>query len=343
MKSPLPKNPHSIIQIGGATFDSWRDKQLFETVRVELTTNQLCEARWQCFDPKFKVIDRFTNPTGVPMLPFAVWLGYGKNLGAPIFQGLLAHVERGESATTFIAFDMGFKMKLIKKAGYKNKKNDLEILEFLANRNGLSFEGPDEPLNLEPYQALMQDEQTDWEWAMERARDAGLVLFVRNSTLYAKKPAKVKTPVLTLVNHKDFTLTRDWDFIHKTPESQDSRPRIVERRARNAGGRRLAGRSDVSSRGRTSVVLKRDVPSPTPKRVKQRAQAQKDLDREHAFEGRVRTTYPTNGERLDVRNTVMIQEIGKLFSGAYICDTVGYFYSPGELGLDLELYRDINA
>lgn len=336
----LPKNPHAIVEIGGAIYDSWELPRLFKSVRVELTTNQLCEARWECFDPKFRVIDRFSSPAGISPASVSVWMGYGQNLGAPIFEGILAHVERGESATTFVAFDNGFRMKRVKQAGYKNKKNDLEILELLAGRNGLGFEGPDEKLDLEPYRAMMQDEQTDWEHAMERARDAGLVLFVRRNTLYAKQPAKIRTPVLTLINHKDFVLQRDWDFIYRTPESQDSRPRIVARRARNTAGRRLEGVSDDTKRGRESVVLKRDTPSPTKKKVTRRAQAQKDLDREHAFEGQIKTAFPINGERLDVRNTVEIQEIGKLFSGKYICDTAGYEYAPGRLHLNLELYRN---
>lgn len=344
MINPLPKNPHAIVEIDGQIYDSWEQKRLFKSVNVELTTNQSSEARFEFFDSKFRVINRFSNGGDIPMATVRVFLGYGKNLGEPIFKGLLAQIERGESGTTFIAFDMGFKMKLIKKAGYKNKKNDLEILEFLAQRNGLAFEGPENPLKLEPYRAVMQDEQTDWEWAMERAKDSGLVLFVRQDTMFAKYPAKVGVPVLTLINHKDFVLLRNWDFRYKTPENQDGRPRVVKRRARRDGGKRIEGLSDISSRGRESIVLKRDVPGKaTKQKVTVRAKAQKELDREHAFEGSVETVFPTNGERLDVRNTIELQEVGKLFSGKYICDTVGYYFSAGKLGLNLELYRDINA
>lgn len=351
----LPKNPHAIIELGIektdsvtkkktwtplGIYDSWETPRLFKSVRVELTTNQLSEARFDFFDSKFKVIDRLSEATGIPQATVRVYLGYGQNLGKPIFKGLLAHAERGESATSFIAFDMGFKMKRVKNAGYINKKDDLEILQLLAGRNELSFEPPDEKLDLEPYRAMMQDEQTDWEHALERARDAGLVLFVREDVLFAKKPAKFTKPTLTLINHRDFVLQRNWDFIYRTPESQDSRPRIVARRARRAGGRRLEGKSDESKRGRESVVLKRDTPSPTKKKLTRRAQAQKDLEREHAFEGQIQIAFPPNGERLDVRNTVKIMEIGKLFSGDYLCDTVTYSFAAGHLGLELELYRD---
>ena len=74
-----------------------------------------------------------------------------------------------------------------------------------------------------------------------------------------------------------------------------------------------------------------------------RAQAQKELDREHAFEGQIETVFPIGGERLDVRNTIEVLEVGKLFSGKYICDSVTYEYAPGKLLLTTELFRDINV
>lgn len=338
----LPRNPHAIIEIEGAVYDSFDAKRLVKQVSVELPTNQTAEARWEFFDPKFRLVDHFSGADAIPQSIVRVYLGYGEDLGEPIFKGLLAQVERGESSTTFIAFDMGFKMKLIKKAGYKNKKDDLAILKDLATRNGLKFEGPEKPLKLEPHKAMMQDEQTDWEHSMERARDAGLVIFVRQDTLFVKYPAKVGTPALVLQNHKDFVMQRNWDFTYRTPENQDSRPRRVKVRGRGKGGKRLEGASDVSHRGRENVILKRDVPGKATKaKLISRAQAQKELDREHAFEGRVETVFPLNGERLDVRNTIQIDGIGKLFSGKYICDSVGYQFGAGKLGLNLDLYRDI--
>ena len=338
----LPTDPHAIIQIGGITWDSWDTPRLFESLSVELPTNQSAEARWTCFDEKSRVIDAYSDAGAVPLAEVKVYLGYGRNLGEPVFKGLLAQVERGDANSTFIAFDMGLKMKLIKKAGYHNKKDDLAIIKALAERNGLKFEGPEKPLKLEPHKAMTQDEQTDWEHAMERARDSGLVLFVRQDTLFAKYPAKVGSPVLTLENRKDFVLQRNWDFTYRTPENQDGRPRVIARRGRGKGGKRLEGKSDISSRGRENVVLKRDVPGKASKsKLSKRAQAQKELEREHAFQGNLTTVCPLDRERLDVRNTIRISGIGKLFSGKYLCDSVRYDFAPGKLNLDLELYRDI--
>lgn len=349
----LPKNPHAIIQMdspgfsdgqGNVVWDSWDAPRLFESVNVELPTNESAEARWTFFDPKFRLIDAYSGADAVPLSVVKVYLGYGQDLGEPIFKGLLAQVERGDSSTTFIAFDMGLKMKLIKKAGYHNKKDDLGILKGLAARNGLEFEGPEKPLKLEPHKAMTQDEQTDWEHALERAQDAGLVIFVRQDTLFAKYPAKVGPPSLVLENRKDFVLLRNWDFQFRTPEHQDGRPRVIERRGRGKGGKRLSGKSKDSNRGRENVVLKRDVPGKASKsKLSKRAQAQKELEREHAFSAHLETAFPLNGERLDVRNTIEINGIGKLFSGKYICDSVGYEFAPGKLGLNFELYRDIAA
>lgn len=349
----LPTNPHAIVEItrpgysdgqGQIIYDSWENPRLFKSVNVELSTNQSAEGRIEFFDPNFTLIDTFSGEDAIPMATVRIFLGYGQNLGEPVFKGLLAQIERGESSTSFIAYDMGFQMKLIKKAGYKNKKDDLAIIKALVERNKLKFEGPEKPLKLEPHRAMAQDEQTDWEHALERAHDAGLVVFVRQDTFFAKYPAKVGTPVLTLKNKQDFILRRDWDFIHRTPENQDGRPKQVLHRGRGKGGKRVEGTSDVSQRGRESVVLKRDISGKATKtKLSKRAQAQKELEREHAFEGRISTTFPINGERLDVRNTVKIEGIGKLFSGNYICNSVDYNFAPGTLGLNLELYRDIKG
>ncbi len=92
------------------------------------------------------------------------------------------------------------------------------------------------------------------------------------------------------------------------------------------------------------MILKRDVSGKATKsKLKLRAQAQKELDREHAFEGSASIAFPPNGERLDARKTVRIKGIGKLFSGDYICDAVHYEMRPGDLSVGLDLYRDVNA
>lgn len=342
-----PANPHAIIELksesGLVIYDSWQQKSLFQNVKVELTTNESSMSEISLFDPNFKIIDTFTGKDDIPQADVRVFMGYGKDLGEPVFKGLLAYVERGQANSVFTAFDMGYKMKLEKRAGYKNKKDDLKIIGDLAKRNKLEFEGPEKALKLEPNKALMQDEQTDWQWAMERARDAGLVLFVREDTLFAKYPAKVAEKAdLTLVNRLDFIMKRDFDFVYHTPESKEGRPQVITRRGRGKGGKRVEGKSSKGKRGRKKVVLKKDIPGKaTKKKLSKRAIAQKELEREHAFEGHLTCNVPVENKlKMDIRKTVDVREVGKLFSGKYLTDQVTYNFSPGRLEMILGLYRD---
>lgn len=348
----VPANPHAIVEIerpnfsdgqGTATYDSWDMPRLFQSATVDLVSNETSQAEWTIFDPRFSLIDSFAGSSPVPMSTVKVWMGFGQELGEPVFKGLLGEVRREQASTVFTAFDMAFKMKLEKKAGYKNKKDELAIIRELAKRNGLNFEGPETPLNLGPRNATMQDEATDWDHSLELARDAGLVLFVRGDTLFAKRPAKVSSPVMTLKNRGDIRLRRGWNFAFHTPENRDGRPKVVRQRGRGSAGKQLEGASGISPRGREDLVVKRDVPGKATKsKLSKRAAAQKELDREHAFHARVETIFPTDRKELpDARQTIAIENVGKLFSGSYIADTVNLQFGPGELSVSLDLYRDI--
>jgi len=348
----LPSAARAVITIdrpgstdgqGSVRWDSWKTKGLFNRVTVDLVTNETSQVEWLFFDKDYKVIDAFAGASPVPMSEVKVYFGYGEELGEPAFKGLLADVGRVAESTRFIAFDMAFKMKLLKKAGYKNKKDDLAIIRDLVTRNGLQFEGPETPLTLEKHNAMMQDERTDWEHAQERARDAGLVTYVRQDTLFAKYPAKVGTPAMTLRNRDAVShLLADWEFNFHTPESLEGRPKVVKVRGRGKSGRRAEGQSDVADRGRETLSLKKDVPGKaTRSKLSKRAQAQKALEREHAFDGRVSSFVPPTGRRVDVRDTIAVEGVGKLFSGNYICDRVSYQFAPGRLAMDMDLYRDI--
>src|SRR5882724_8364892 len=182
MPSPVP---HAIVEIEGfpARFDSWKEPRLFSRLNVELTTGECSQATWEVFDQDFRFIDKCSKADGIQMSTVRVWTGFGGDLGQPVFKGLLARVQRGEAKTTFIAYDMGFRMRLVQKAEY-HKGDDLAIIKKLAVRNGLKFVGPAKPLKLEAHKAMAQDEQTDFEHAAERAHDAGLLLWVREDTLF---------------------------------------------------------------------------------------------------------------------------------------------------------------
>jgi hypothetical protein len=152
----------------------------------------------------------------------------------------------------------------------------------------------------------------------------------------------VGTPKRTLVYKKDFTLLRDFDLAFKLPENKAGRPKGIEVRGRGRGGKRLHGKSGQNKRGHEVLRIKRDLSQHTQKRATARAQAQKELDREHAFTLTIRSIpWAPEARLIDVRDTVRIREMGKLFSGDYIADKVTYDLSPGKLTASLELHRDV--
>jgi phage protein D len=394
----MDKNPHAIVEItapGAAAtrWDSWEHPRLFKRVTVELTTNQASEAVWEFFDPTFAVVNRYTpaimagleyrlqsgssnagnSPTKVgtlntladKLLVLRFWLGFGSGLelGPAVFKGLLARVERGDSQTAFRAYDMGFKMRLVKKSEHHSKLSDVGIIEKLAKRNGLQFQGPD-PGTLPPkggtpnagkHDAMMQDQKTDWDMAMERAREAGLVLFVRDDTLFAKPPATPGTALVTLTNRKDMQILHNFDLTFKVPENQAGRPGQVKVHTRGRGGHRRTG-ATPAGRGHQALSLKSDIPQHGQSAATGRAKARKDLEREHAFVLSVRalpefgvpplggsSKIPPKGgtPNPDVRDTIDVEGIGALYSGLYLADKVSHEFSDRGFFTTYDLYRDV--
>ncbi|HXG23679.1 MAG TPA: hypothetical protein VNJ09_03920 [Chthonomonadales bacterium] len=337
----VDRNPHAIVIIGGDRYDSWQDKQLVKRVTVELATDQASEASFTCFDPRFHILDKYAGADGVPQLVMLFYLGFGQELGPPVFKGLLARVERGSSDTTFLAYDMGYKMRRELKTEYHENLNDLEILRKLAIRNGLKFEGPDSTPSLEAHPSMPQDSKNDWEHAAERARESGFNIYVRQDTLFAKEPAKIGAPILTLKYRKDFVMLHDFDLSYKLPENQQGRPQVVEYRGRKRGGRRLVGRSRRHSRGHKPVEIREDLALHSKPYADRRAHARKELQREPAFNCTIRSIPPLPRLRPDVRNTIALENLGKLFSGPYLCDKVWHELTGNNFATEYTLYRDI--
>jgi len=338
-----PYHPHAIIEVSGQRFDSWRDKGVFAGMEVELTTDMAAQVMWQVFDPDFKFLDNWVADDGVAVLPARVWLGFGDDLGEPVFKGLLASVERSDNLSTFRFYDMGFRMRQVKQTEYHKGLDDLGIIEKLAKQNGLKFQGPTPSIKLDKHKSVMQDAQTDWEHALERADEAGLVLYVRDDTLFAQEAAKTGTPVVELAYRKDFKLLSDFSLRFRVPENREGRPAQVETRGRGRGGRRLKGKSLENERGTRQVEIKKDLAIKSKRHADRRAHARKELQREHAFTMSASMLPSFAGRRPDVRDTVKILHLGKLFSGLYLCDTVSHSFRPGELKTNLELYRDIKG
>ncbi|MGH9941503.1 MAG: hypothetical protein ACRD9R_03975 [Pyrinomonadaceae bacterium] len=324
-------------------YDSWKDASLFAGLEVDLTTNEASVATWRVFDPDFQFLDKWTTNDGIAVLPARAWLGFGATLalGEPVFKGLLARVERGVATSTFRFYDTGFKMRQFKQTEYHRGLDDVGVIAKLAKQNGLEFEGPSPALKLDKHKSLMQDEQTDWEHALERAEEAGLVLYVRGDTLFAKEPAKTGQPVLTLSYRRDFVMRDEFSLSYKVPENREGRPAKVETRGRGRGGRRLRGSSTERQRGTRQVEVKRDLSISSKRHADRRAQARYELQREHAFSHTVSILPAFKERRPDVRDTVELLHLGELFSGRYLCDRVVHRFGPAQLTTDLDLYRDI--
>ncbi|HEX8090486.1 MAG TPA: hypothetical protein VF762_16625 [Blastocatellia bacterium] len=337
----VEKNPHSIVILGGDRYDTWQDKQIVKHVEVELATDMSSEARLTCYDPRFKILDRYSTADGVPRLIVLIYMGFGQDLGQPVFKGLLDKVERSDTDTTFIFGDMGLKMRGGLNHEYHKGLNDLEIKAKLARRNDLAFEGPDKAVELEKHPSMIQDFKNDWEFAMERSRSSGFNMFVRQDTLFVKEPAKVGAPVLTLKYRKDFWMEHDYSLTYKLPENQQGRPKVVHRYGRGRGGKRLVGESGAHNRGHHPVEGRHDVAEHTKKYINRRAHAHKELQREPSFNCTVKSIPPLPGVRPDVRNTIEMQGLGELFSGLYLCDKVRHEHGGGTFVTEYNLYRDI--
>ena len=343
--SDVKRNPHAIVLVGGDAYDSWNPGQQVEQVTVELTTDLASEALIRLFDPKFKIIDKYTTSDGVPQLVCKFYLGFGQDLGQPLFKGLLIRSERRDTDTVFRAYDMSQKMKQQpgRNSEYHKGLNDVALIEKLATRNGLAFEGPDEPVNTPPHKSMIQDAKNDWELAAERAKDAGLVLYCRQDTLFAKQPAKIGAPLITLTYQKDFQMLHNFDASFKLPENQDSRQRHVKHYGRNRGGKRLTGESNKHKRGTEHIEFKRDLAQHNKSYADRKAQASKDLQREHAWALDIRSIPPLPGVRPDNRDTIALANMGKLFSGPYLIDKVTHDLTAQGFVTDYSLYRDLKA
>lgn len=338
----VERNPHGIVFIGGDRYDTWVDKQIVARIEVELATNQCSEGNLAVFDPRFTILDRYAIDGGVPQLLCRFYLGFGTDLGPPVFLGLLDRVERYDRESVFIVQDLGLKLKDELRTEYHNNIHDLALIEKLAKRHGLLFEGPKKPPALDKHKTMIQDSKNDWELCSERAREAGLNIYVRQETLFAKEPAQISAPVLTLEYRKEFgLLLHDFSLGYKLPENQQGRPKIVEHRARKHGGRRLTGKSDAHPRGHKPVEVRHDRSIHTKAYVSRAAQGHKDLQREPAFNCTVRSIPPLPKLRPDARDTIELIKVGKLFSGPYLCDRVRHTLTGSEFQTEYTLYRDI--
>ncbi len=344
---------------GSVRYDSWETPGLIKSVDVELVMDETSRARMKFFDPDFTLIDAFSGYTD--KVTVSIYFGHDEDLGLPIFEGILTEIGRDRGLTSFTVSDLAFVMKLWKRTGYKNKKDDLAIVRDLVTRNltpeggKLQFSPPPSPKNLELHDAMTQDAQTDWEHITERLREAGLHYYVRFDTVYARYPAGYGAPVLTLRPEKQEDLLDGWGFTFHTLAGRDGRPTVVAHRRRGVAGKRAEGKAGQASTTAIAatesgtdplyshLTVKKDMPRPSKSKLTARAIAQRELEREHAFDGSYETVLTPGFVRADVLETVRVEGVGRLQSGDYIIEAVKYHFAPGELSRRIELYRDVQG
>jgi hypothetical protein len=342
VRQPPRRNPHGIVIAGGHRYDTWIDKQLVTSIRVELSTNKASEGQITLFDPDFRYLNRYASADGAQQIVVIFWLGFGKELGKPVFKGLLDRVEYSDGKTTLIALDMGLKMRQEQKGEYHYKLDSVQIVRKLALRNGLKFEGPEKiepPLEVHP--SMIQDSKNDWQHSWERCRETGFDIYVRMDTLFCKEPARLGQPILRLRYRKDFQLKHGFSLTYKLPENPQGRPKIVEYRGRGRGGRRLTGISREHSRGHKPVEMRHDPSEHTKKHLTRRAHAHKEHQREPAWNCTVAIVPPLPALRPDVRDTVRLEDVPALFVGDYLVDDVTHELTGNNFETELNLYRDI--
>ncbi len=331
--------PHSIVEIDGRRFDSWRGEDLIAS-SVELTTDKTGEATIELYDPGFKILDDFLGK-GVKALQARFWFGFKKDVGNSLFVGSLARVEWSDWTTTFRFHDHSSKMKQQKKTRYFKKKTDLQILKNLAEDNELKFSLKGNIADGQPLDSLMQSGKTDWETALKIAERAGLRLYVLGDTLFAVEAGKTGATAGTLVYERDFTLLRGFNLSYKLPENKKGRVRKTEVRGRGKSGRRLTGKNDTGTTGeKQDLIVREDLPKPTVALANRRAGGKSKRQREYAFEHQLQTL-PKFEQIIELRSTLTLGGMGKFFGGNYLVTDIRYNFRAGKLTSELTVGRDI--
>ncbi|MGB7923451.1 MAG: hypothetical protein WCF57_09420 [Pyrinomonadaceae bacterium] len=334
-----PANPHVIVKMDGDHYDSWRHQSFFQSIRVDLRTKEASQAEISVVDLDYKFLNKYTRADGVPLAIVRVWLGFGVDLGEPVFKGMLSEISRPYGITTITFDDMSFKMRIDQRAEYHKSMTDIQIIQKVVERNDLMFDGPGGDFKPLMLKSERQEAETDWDLISRLAEDAGLVLYVRGDTVFARLPAKTGEPVLTL-DSKEVRLLRGEELRYTVPEGREGRPRRVESRGHDDSDHRLTGVSDLNQRGTVLLEIKRSIKSSTKAEADRRARAKKELQREKAFSGRV-GIIPAIRKRVDVRDTIRLVNRGELFPGKYLVDAVTYDYSSAGLKTEFDLVRDV--
>ncbi len=331
---------HCVVEIGSRRFDSWASNSVITEASVELTADKSGQGTLSVFDHDFKLIDSFLNATGLAQLEARFWFGFSNELGDSLFVGRFVRHEWSEGISTFRFHDFSSKMKREKKSRFHNKKTVLQILKKLAEDNELKFVAPDNWVDSDVYDSLVQKGKSDWEFALKIAEQAGLKLYVQGDTLFAKQSGVTGDSTANLNFREDFTLLKGFSLSYKLPENKKGRPSKVEVRGRAKGGKRLTGSNQTGERGVSELIINEDLPKQTINVAKRRAGGKTNRRREYAFDHQLQTL-PSFRKKIDLNDTVTLGNFGEFYSGKYIVTEVRYNFAAGKMVCEFNVGCDI--
>lgn len=349
----IPMAARAVVEVRGGKgavtrYDTLKGEGVVAGVSIDLTGDKSSRATLNVLDSEFAFTDRHLAEAVLKEVEARFWLGYGDDLGAPLFTGLLVRADSDGVTASFQFHDKSTKLKHKRVPRYHKKVSDYTLIEKLAGEEGMRFillgADADAVAAAPVYDDHMQAGTSDWEEIRASARRAGLVVWVSGDgeTLYARPAGRVSgESVVPLVWGRDVRLLRGSRLTYKLPDNHRGRPRHVEVRGRGPGGRRLSEKSDESARGHGQVEVRRDLHQHSARGARHAAGGKKGRRRDHALEHTVRLLPVYEGKRIELRQTVHLYEAGAFYSGRHVVDRIGYEFRAGELTCDLTLVGDL--
>ncbi|HEX8177845.1 MAG TPA: hypothetical protein VF543_22340 [Pyrinomonadaceae bacterium] len=360
---------HTLVLLNDVLLDSWKHPGLITQVSVELSTDHSSEANISVYDPEFRFTDSHLDSTGVKKSSVKIWIGAGEFITTahdqtrrtlasnrspsdepttlpPLFQGMLTRHSWSNNIATFTFYDLSNKMKQRKHSRYHNKTTDLNLLRKLAKEHDLDFVINGNVPDSAEHDVILQFQQTDWQLAREAARRSGLRLYTNGNKLYAQEAGRTGAVVASLTykgDNGDFVMLRGFSLTYKLPENKRGRQGRVEVRARGRAGSRISGVDGSEAERGTQSYVTEDLPTRTQREARRRARSRRYNQRESAFEHRIKLLpqFLENSIPLFQGDTVLLNNIGALYSGKYIVREAVYTLGPSEFSCELTLKRDI--
>lgn len=288
---------------------------------VELTVNN-----WDATAMDFKYSD---GTTFVPGKELELWMGYrGRDPLRRVMTGEITSLRPsfpagGASTMTVTVLNVLHRFRTKQETHAYTDKTDSQIAKIIAGRLGVPVHT--QPLNEQPYPYLLQDNQYDIVFLMERARRIGYDLWVEDGTLHFQPSENLKRVTYLLTWGKSLiefqpTLTTARQVGEVTVRAWDrTRRKMITATAKRKPGNEPEIESAFAERAEiTSVVVANEQEA---KRIAE------DRLRDIAHE-MVKATGSTVGlPDLRAGRRMRIERLGRRFSGDYFVTATHHTFS----------------